>query len=75
MRPSTLSTRAEQTACPPSPHRHLHGQLTCARCGVTDATVAQTITRTGEKWDPLCSSCSAKVARMAALALPLADCG
>ena len=67
MRPSTLDTRAEQTACPSTPHRHLLGQLTCARCGTTDATVAQTITATGERWAPTCSECSAKVARIRAL--------
>jgi hypothetical protein len=67
MRPSTLDTRAGQTRCPSTPHRHVHGQMTCARCGVTDGTVAQTITASGERWPATCSACASKVARLSAL--------
>jgi hypothetical protein len=48
--------------------------MTCARCGVTDGTVAQTINRDGVPWPPTCAHCSTKVARMAALAMPRRDC-
>jgi len=54
--------------CPTVLHRHI---LTCARCGVTDETVAQTIVRNGTPWPPTCARCSADVraksARIAAL--------
>lgn len=66
--------------CRPDYHRH---QQTCARCGVSDPTVAQTIVRDGVPWPATCSGCSAaireKSARIAAveraeLALPRQDC-
>ena len=79
MRPSTLTTRAGQIRCPGTPHRHVHGLLTCARCGITDGTVAQTITASGSRWPATCSACAAKIARVSALsyvtaALPAMDC-
>lgn len=48
--------------CPPTPHRHL---MTCARCGVSDQTVAVTTTRENGDWPPLCSGCAARVHRQA----------
>lgn len=55
-------------ACPPGLHRH---RQTCARCGVSDPTVAQTIVKDGRPWPPTCSGCSAaireKSARIAAV--------
>lgn len=50
----------DSTPCPNTPHRH---QLTCARCPVSDQTVAVTTTRDGATWPPLCSSCAARVHR------------
>jgi len=46
--------------CPPGYHRHL---MTCARCSVTDQTVAVTTTRDGNTWPPTCQAC-ARVIRM-----------
>ena len=50
-------------------HRHT---LTCARCGVTDSTVAQTVVKDGKPWPPTCAMCSAiireKSSRIAAVA-------
>ena len=46
--------------CPPGYHRH---QLVCARCSVTDQTVAVTTTRDGNTWPPLCSGCASRVHR------------
>jgi hypothetical protein len=45
-------------ACSPGFHRHIQ---TCARCGVSDLTVASTTTRDGHKWPPTCSTCSAVI--------------
>jgi len=54
--------------CPQGMHRHA---MTCARCGVSDQTVAQTIVRDGKPWPPTCSGCAAviraKSARIAAV--------
>lgn len=44
--------------CPNTVHRHA---MTCARCGVSDLTVAQTIVKDGTPWPPTCSSCSAVI--------------
>lgn len=66
----TMAARVAPVAapCPPEAHRHI---LTCARCGVSDQTVAQTIVRDGAPWPPVCSGCAAairaKSARIAAL--------
>ncbi len=46
--------------CPSTYHRH---QMTCARCSVTDQTVAVTTTRDGNVWPPLCSQCASRVHR------------
>jgi hypothetical protein len=46
--------------CPPTGCKHT---LTCARCPVSDQTVAVTTTRDGATWPPLCSSCAARVHR------------
>lgn len=64
----------DSTPCPPSGCRHT---LTCARCGSTDGTVAQTIVRNGVPWPPTCSVCSAaireKSARIAAVERAVAN--
>lgn len=49
--------RADSDICPTDLHRH---QLTCERCGVSDQTVASTMTRSGRLWAPTCSTCAAK---------------
>jgi hypothetical protein len=41
--------------CPSTMHRHLQ---TCARCGVSDLTVAQTIVKDGTPWPSTCQECS-----------------
>jgi len=46
--------------CPTGYHRH---QMTCARCSVSDQTVAVTTTRDGNTWPPLCSGCASRVHR------------
>jgi hypothetical protein len=60
--------------CPSTVHRH---PLTCARCGVSDLTVAQTIVKDGTPWPPTCSDCAAiiraKSARIAALVKAVGD--
>ena len=56
--------------CSTSLHRHV---LTCARCGVTDSTVAPTPVKGGKHWPPTCVMCSAEIreksARLAAVEL------
>lgn len=56
----TMAARVAPVAapCPPEAHRHT---LTCARCGVSDQTVAQTIVRNGVPWPATCASCSADI--------------
>lgn len=34
---------------------------TCRWCGRSDDTVSETVTRGGQPWPPLCSSCAAAV--------------
>jgi hypothetical protein len=56
-------------ACGTGFHRHMQ---TCAKCGVSDLTVATTTTRDGRHWPPLCSDCASivrqKSARISAVA-------
>lgn len=56
----TMAARVAPVAalCPSTPHRHT---LTCARCGISDQTVAQTIVRGGVPWPATCASCSADI--------------
>ena len=56
----TMAARVAPVAapCPPEAHRHT---LTCARCGVSDQTVAQTIVRNGVPWPATCARCSADI--------------
>ena len=49
-------------ACAPGLHRH---DQTWSRCGITDLTVASTVTIDGNRWPPLCSGCSSRVHRQA----------
>lgn len=66
----TMAARVapEGAPCPNGVHRHVQ---TCARCGVTDGTVAQTVVRDGVPWPATCSGCAAhitaKSARIAAV--------
>lgn len=45
--------------------RAMSARLICARCGVSDLTVACTTTRDGRRWPATCSGCAARAAAKA----------
>lgn len=64
MMPARPLSRTGSPLCAPAVHRH------CARCGVrsdADPTVAATVVKDGPAWPALCSGCSAKMRRIAAV--------